>query len=271
EAFQNRFSRQKKSFLKGSTDPDMLIKDFTNHIYYLDGTQTGGMYRITDLFNRAVELLRSGESDEKTAYVMGLMSHYIADLNQPLHSAGKERDPYEDAYHSRYEGDINHSLRNFNLVCGNERLITSIEERVMEMVGAANRHYDEIGMSYRAATDLNPLMEMTGRQLNASLQNIVDFWATALYSANFNASNQQTAQTPASEDWNVQGKPEKEADSINVNSASAVDMAAFFRISEEKAQRLVDGRPFKSAYDLAKTGVFNPMYIKRNKDRIRIK
>jgi len=271
EAFQNRFSRQKKSFLKGSTDPDMLIKDFTNHIYYLDGTQTGGLYRITDLFNRAVELLRSGESDEKSAYVMGLMSHYIADLNQPLHTAGKERDPYEDAYHSLYEGEINHSLRNFNLVCSNERLITSIEERVREMVGAANRHYDEIGMSYRAGTNLAPLMEMTGRQLNASLQHIVDFWATALYSANFNASTQQTAQTSPAEDWNIQGKPEKEADSINVNSASAADMAAFFRISEEKARRLVDGRPFKSAYDLAKTGVFNPMYIKRNKERIRIK
>ncbi len=265
EAFQTRFNSQKKSFLKGATDPDTMIKDFMNHIYYPDGSQTGGLYRIQDLFNRSVELLNSGISDEKTAYVMGLMSHYIADLNVPLHTAGSERDPDESSYHSNYESDINHNLRNFHFSFAGERHLSSIEERVKEMTTDALKHYDEIGASYRAGTDLAPLMAMTEKQLNAAVQNIVDFWCAALRSAKFNL-----APTGASEpDWNLTSN-KKASEKININSASAVELAEFFNISAAKAQRIVDSRPYRTAYDLAKSGVFNPMFIKRNKEKIKV-
>lgn len=265
EAFQARFSKQKKSFLQGCTDPDIMIKDFMNHIYYPDGTQTGGLYRIQDLFNRSVELLSSGENDEKTAYVMGLMSHYIADLNVPLHTAGSERDPDESSYHSSYESDINHNLRNFKFSFDQERPVSSIEERVKEMTTAALRHYDEIGASYRAGSNLNPLMAMTEKQLNAAMQNIVDFWCAVLRSAKFDLNNRQAMQP----DWTVQAPAKNEPEKININAASVIELADFFKISQAKAQNIVDSRPYRSAYDLAKTGIFNPMYIKRHKDRIK--
>lgn len=265
EAFQARFSKQKKSFLKGSTDPDTMIKDFMNHIYYPDGSQTGGFYRIQDLFNRSLELLSSDASDEKTAYVMGLMSHYIADLNVPLHTAGSERDPDESSYHSSYESDINRNLRNFRFSFARERPLYEIEERVKEMTSEARKHYDEIGASYRAGTDLKPLMAMTEKQLNAALQNIVDFWSAVLRSAKFDLNSKQALQP----DWQLKAPEKREAEKININSASADELADFFKISKNKAQIIVDSRPYRSAYDLAKTGVFNPMYIKRHKDKIK--
>ncbi len=267
EAFQTRFNSQKKSFLKGATDPDTMIKDFMNHIYYPDGSQTGGLYRIQDLFNRAVDLLGSGISDEKTAYVMGLMSHYIADLNVPLHTAGSERDPDEGSYHSRYESDINHNLRNFHFSFSGERQISSLEERVKEMTTDALKHYDEIGASYRAGTDLEPLMAMTEKQLNAAVQNIVDFWCAALRSARFNLT--PTGATEAN--WNLKTDDKNESAKININSASSAELADFFNISAAKAQRIVDSRPYRTAYDLAKSGVFNPMFIKRNKEKIKVR
>ena len=269
EAFQKRFANQKKSFLKGCTDPDTMIQDFTNHIFYPDGTQTGGLYRIQDLFNRSVELLSGEESDEKRAYLLGLLSHYIADLNQPLHTAGKERDPFEDKYHSRHETDVNRNLRNFSFKPVIERPLTSVEERVREMAGAAYRHYDAIGASYRAETDLNPIKQMIEKQLNASVQHIVDFWNAAVRSSRINLEN--NLQSTEKVSWNLEPETAAKNEQININSASAGEISAFFRISDAKAQKVVDSRPFRNAYDLARTGVFTAMYIKRHKDKIKLK
>lgn len=270
EAFQQRFQKHKKAFLKGSTDPDTLIMDFQNHIFYPDGRQTGGLYRIQDLFNRSVELLSSSESDEKTAYMMGLMSHYIADLNQPLHTAGSERDPSEGSYHSLHEKDINRNLRRFTFSFFRERQISSIEERVREMTAQAFKEYDAIGISYRAGTGLEPLVPMVEKQLNASLQNIVDFWSAVLRSARFD-SNAASRDSSAGTAWNLDNSEVADPEKINVNSASAAELSDFFKINPEKAQLIVDNRPYRTAYDLAKTKVFTPMYIKRNRDRIKLK
>jgi hypothetical protein len=92
DSFRKQFSGYKSHFLKGATDPDTMIKDFANHAYHPDGSHPDGLYRIQSIYNKAVELVKSGESTEKTAYILGLLSHYIADLNQPLHTAGSERD-----------------------------------------------------------------------------------------------------------------------------------------------------------------------------------
>lgn len=264
KAFQTRFNKYKKSFLKGSTDPDTIIKDFMNHIYYPDGSQTGGLYRIQELFDQAVELLSSGTNDEKTAYVLGLLSHYIADLNVPLHTAGSERDPNESFYHPKYESDINHNLHKFHFSFMGERRFSSIEDRVKEMATEALKHYDEIGASYRAGTNLTPLMAMTEKQLNAALQNIVDFWYAALRRAKFDLEPISGNKQNLSQLSNRNATPK-----ININSASAKELAEFFNISINKAQRIIDLRPYRTIYDLAKSGVFSPMFINRNKDKIK--
>jgi DNA uptake protein ComE-like DNA-binding protein len=269
EGFKTRFAKQKKSFLKGSTDPDILIKDFSNHVFHVDGSRTDGLYRIQALYNKAVELLRNNETDEKIAYVLGLMSHYIADLNQPLHTAGKARDPEEDSYHSKYESDVNRHLKNLQLPEISPNPVTSIDRRVREMAGEAFRHYDEIGMAYRNGPGLESVIKATDKQIYASMQNVVDFWCAVFKDARVDIESSTASATQS--DWDLSTTDHDSSKKININRASAKEISDFFKISEARALQIVSQRPYRTAYDLAKTKVFSPMFIKRNKSKISVK
>ncbi len=274
EAFRNEFSGQKASFLKGSTDPDTLIKDFTNHVYHPDGSMVDGLYRIQDLFKTAVELIRNNTDPDKTAYILGLMSHYIADLNQPLHTAGSERNPDESEFHTRYERDLNSHLRDLELPQIIFRPVTDQEQRVKEMTSNANKEYGAVERAYQGGNGLSEVMEVSKRQLAASTCNIVDFWLGAFREAGktFSDAAPTVSETVTAEQWSSdEGVPLTSGDQININSASAEQLAQFFNIELPKAQRLVDARPFNSAYDLAKVQGFTVHFVKRHRDRIRLK
>jgi len=274
DAFRNQFAGQKASFLKGSTDPDTLIKDFTNHVYHPEGSMVDGLYRIKDLYNTTAGLIRNQAEPEKIAYMLGLMSHYIADLNQPLHTAGSERNPDESEYHTRYERDLNKELSNLQLPEINYRPVTDVEQRVKEMTSSANREYDAIDRAYRGnGQGLPEVLEMSRRQLSASTGNIIDFWLGVFSEGGrpLDTGSQTPAGTAVSSEWQSDGSPEDAvADQININSATAEQLAAFFNIELPKANRIVDARPFSSAYDLAKVQGFTVHFVKRHRDRIRL-
>lgn len=271
ESFRKEFSGHKSHFLKGSTDPDTMIKDFANHAYHPDGSHVDGLYRVIALYNKAVELIRSKESPDKIAYLLGLLSHYVADLNQPLHTAGSERDADESEYHSKFERDLNPHLKNLKLPQIEYRPIDAPDKRVTAMTIEANRYYEQVGMAYRGGTGLPQVIEIAERQIDASIQNIVDFWLGAYQEAghNFFESPTQAFQADTAE-WNPAANEKSMGDTININSASPVDMATFFNITEQKAQRIVEGRPFNTAYDLARVEGFTVHFVKRHKDRIKL-
>lgn len=273
ESFRREFSGKKSHFLKGSTDPDTIIKDFLNHVYHPDGSAVGGLYRIQQLFDKAVELIGTRQDPESIAYVLGLMSHYIADINQPLHTAGRERDANESEYHSKFERDLNPVLKELELPAVEYRPVTSVEERVAAMAREANRYYDEIGIAYRGGRGLEQVRGMAERQITASTQNIVNFWLGAYQAAGrtFSQSAEMAQQTDLGENWSSK-VPEKNSDSgqININNASTDELAKFFNIPTSRASRIVGGRPYASAYDLAKVDGFNVHFVRRHKSRIKL-
>jgi len=265
ESFRREFAGKKSHFLKGSTDPDTLIKDFTSHVYHPDGSATDGLYRIQQLFDKAVELVRNGQDPDGTAYVLGLMSHYIADINQPLHTAGRDYDANESEYHTQFERDLNPFLKEIKLPTVEYQPVTSVEERVKAMAKEANRHYDEIGIAYRDGRGLAPLREMAERQIAVATQQIIDFWLGVYLAAGrtFDQSD---------ENWSASKAVASESSNkININNASIDDLATFFNISQGKAARIAEGRPFNSVYDLAKVDGFNVHFVRRHKDRIRLR
>ena len=274
ESFRRDFSGQKSHFLKGSTDPDILIKDFINHVYHPGGSATNGLYRIQQLFDKAVELIRTNQSADAIAYVLGLMSHYVADINQPLHTAGRDYDADESEYHSLFERDLNPILKELALPNVEYRPVTSVDERVKAMATEANRYYDEIGAAYRNGSGLAQVRTMAERQIAASTQQVVDFWLGAYQAAGRVFSESATAAQAADYDeaWNSASQTTSGGnDQININTASAADLAVFFNIPEVRARKILDGRPFSSVYDLAKVDGFNVYFVKRNKDRIRLR
>ena len=272
EAFRNEFAGQKASCLKGSTDPDTLIKDFTNHVYHPDGSMTDGLYRIQDLFKSSAELIRKGAEPDKVAYMLGLMSHYIADLNQPLHTAGSERNPDESEFHTRYERDLNPLLKDLPLPSVSYNPVNNIEQRVKDMTGNAYRDYSAIETAYCGGNGLPQVMETSKRQLAAATGNIIDFWLGVFAEAGRPYSLAQTGAAAAGSEWQADDRAlSGAADQININAASAADIASFFNIELAKAQRLVEARPFNSAYDLAKVQGFTVHFVKRHREQIRLK
>lgn len=274
EDFRNQFAAQKASFLKGATDPDTLIKDFTNHVYHSDGSMVDGLYRIKDLFRTAAEMIRTGAEPGQTAYILGLMSHYIADLNQPLHTAGSERNPDESEFHIRYERDLNPHLKNLALPSLACRPVYDIEQRVKEMTAAAYREYGAIETAYTAGRGLPEVMALSERQLAAATTSIVDFWLGVFTEAGRPMSLAGAGAgsvSEAGEELQIENSAVANSDWININTASAAEIARFFNIELPKAQRLVDARPFNSAYDLAKVQGFTAYFVKRHHDRIRLK
>lgn len=271
ESFRQEFSGHKSHFLKGSTDPDTMIKDFANHAYHPDGSHVDGLYRVISIYDKAVELISKKESPDKVAYLLGLLSHYVADLNQPLHTAGSERDPSESEYHSKFERDLNPHLKDLVLPQLVYQPVDSAEKRVKEMTTEANRYYEQIYAAYRGGNGLPQVKEMADRQITASIQNVVDFWLGAYKDAGrtFTEAPVQAFQADTTA-WNLNDNSKSGGEMININSAAPADMATFFNITPQKAQKIVEGRPFNTAYDLAKVEGFTVHFVKRHKERIKV-
>lgn len=90
-------------------NPDVLWRDFRNHLYYPaapDGTINGvrgtADERVEDLYGQVVELLRDGDA-VGASRVFGALSHYSNDIENPLHT-GSDLD--EEAVHQKYEAQV---------------------------------------------------------------------------------------------------------------------------------------------------------------------
>lgn len=277
DAFKGEFSAYKEHFLRGATDPDTLLKDFRNHVYHPYDSYQSGLSRIQELFNKLVEMVENKCEPEKIAYIFGLISHYIADINQPLHTDGVRRDPDESTYHAKFERDLNRYLSNLVLPKIKYKPVTRIRDRTHSMAIDANRHYDEIGSAYKNGLGISDVKNMAFRQIDKSIQNIVDFWL-GIYSVAgkvFPESESTISTIQYSAKGEKTGGDELKANNmgekININSASKDELSIFFKISPLKSQRIIDARPFRSEYELAKIEGFNVFFVKRNKERIQIR
>ncbi|MBP7634826.1 zinc dependent phospholipase C family protein, partial [Candidatus Ozemobacteraceae bacterium] len=176
--FQERFRPHKDLMMKGSTDPDMVIKDFMNHVYHVN-SRSGhdSVMRISELFNQAAQQLRERGPGPEAAYTMGLLAHYVADLNQPLHTAGSEADIAESDYHSRFEKDVQSRMTRIPVpVPTSYEPVTDPERRVVEMARAAAPHYMRIGAAYRGGNGIFELDDVVHPQYAAAVKHVADFW-----------------------------------------------------------------------------------------------
>jgi hypothetical protein len=85
---------------KATDDPDTKLRDTRNHVYQLGARRYGSSPdRVAALYEQMLGELERG--DRKAAsYSMGLLAHYLADTNNPLHT---DQVPAEEDIHSKYE------------------------------------------------------------------------------------------------------------------------------------------------------------------------
>lgn len=84
--------RHHDRYLAGAKDPDTRFRDFHNHVVHVtDGYWGGAPAKAIRWYERLQKLLAEDRWSE-AAHAMGVLSHYVTDPMQPLHTAQSERE-----------------------------------------------------------------------------------------------------------------------------------------------------------------------------------
>lgn len=192
----------------GSMAPDVTIKDWSNHEINIHGEslQNGDLFlnnvdgtndasgeqdedasvRIRSIYHSIMEKLQSYPLDyTQIAYEMGLISHYIADICQPLHT---DEIPEEVNFHVEYETDVYLWQENFIFEGSGFHLVSDLEQYIAELAGMANRHYTGVSTAYAEEDGYARAEGITMISLERSVQAIRDLWMSAWYESNLSMS-----------------------------------------------------------------------------------
>ncbi|HUR69248.1 MAG TPA: hypothetical protein VM370_08375 [Candidatus Thermoplasmatota archaeon] len=95
------------AFRKGALDPDGVTdasKEVNSffHTYQPGSGGGGGLYRVQASLHDATMAKRDGKTDEGIAYQMGFLTHFVADLAMPFHTAPGA---YGNEWHLSFERD----------------------------------------------------------------------------------------------------------------------------------------------------------------------
>ncbi len=179
---QNALKKCKKSFVNllqvhqellilGIEAPDRIFTDFTNHYYNCTPNEYG--YHFGCVIKKTVSeieqlnnmLLNPHDiilSDNYPPFLhiildtplkafifkLGTLSHYIADLHQPLHTDGKEHFPDEITVHKVFEADTRKHLDELNISLHRRLRINNPQEYFTKVIYEINGLYDAIIDNY---------------------------------------------------------------------------------------------------------------------------
>jgi len=181
--------------MQGSVDPDSKFMDTLNHTYEVDDGTRNNPNHVAYLSSALVSMIENRAPRERVAYWFGVLSHYVADIDQPLHTS--ERDRNELWYHLVFEA-MSYGIEMDSKILGVPfrvklgRCLSDYEFRFdgeydpIEDVKAwqtenarwANGFYDEIGGIFTGKNDfdMKRLTEIYKTCINESGNDIVDIW-----------------------------------------------------------------------------------------------
>lgn len=79
--------RHHRAYLRGAIDPDVRFRDFHNHILHAREGFWGGAIRVAEQWHDRLRRHLNAERFREAAHAAGVLSHYVTDMLQPLHTA----------------------------------------------------------------------------------------------------------------------------------------------------------------------------------------
>lgn len=167
EQLNNLLKTHQELFILGIEAPDRIFKDFTNHYCNCTpnqyGVHTGSIINKIDreiamihqmlqdpdqiiLHNNIAPFLKNLLNTPLKAFIfeLGVLSHYIADLHQPMHTDGKYRFDDEETVHKILEADTRLHLDDLNISLQRRRRIDDPLGFFTFQIFEINDFYDEI-------------------------------------------------------------------------------------------------------------------------------
>jgi hypothetical protein len=166
-----------KVALPHTDDPDTVFHDFYYHVYDVWGSSHYGdaPKKVALYYGKALAARRAGKIAAASKYV-GIMSHYFADICNPLHT---DQCAAEDKMHAEYERD---AQRYTDAVGENRAWVTfdgyqpraSIVAFTQQAATASHRYYFTLVRNYNASGMSPAVLSITKKCLNAAANGLAD-------------------------------------------------------------------------------------------------
>ncbi len=117
-----------RPYLQGAVDPDQRFRDFHNHILHVKHGYWGGAPRVAYQWYQRLQRHLRAERFCDAAHAAGVLSHYVTDMLQPLHTISTQR---EALVHRPLEWSIDQSY---------ERIYREWREQDLEIVVGLSDH-----------------------------------------------------------------------------------------------------------------------------------
>lgn len=125
----------------GSTYPDQVLQDWDNHLYYPVSGEHNAPWKVTEMVGEIRDFAQNEEWGN-VFFFLGIISHYTADINIPVHT-------YDTwSGHSAYETDINYSLDDLNITAYDFGEITNTTDFIIDCATHAYSYYWTIRDAY---------------------------------------------------------------------------------------------------------------------------
>jgi hypothetical protein len=106
EAWRKMFLAHADLYMKGAKAPDDVFRDSQNHVLHVRDNYWGGAVETAEAwYEKLVTMLRAQNWPE-AVYAAGVLSHYVCDPMQPLHTAQSES---EGSIHRAFEQSVSKS------------------------------------------------------------------------------------------------------------------------------------------------------------------
>jgi len=151
EAWRDLFLDNHGKYLAGAKAPDEVFKDFKNHVLHVrDGDWGGAPMAAREWYKRTVRALQEKDWPH-AAYCAGVMSHYVVDPIQPLHTGQTEE---ENVIHRAVEWSFSKSYADLQQILeqdlgGYTEVAISpgqdwLEQTIRAGARHANQHYEKV-------------------------------------------------------------------------------------------------------------------------------
>ena len=182
ELWRNLFLHHHKLYLDGAKAPDEIFKDFKNHVLHVrEGDWGGAPAAAREWYRRTVRAL--GQQDWKHAvYCAGVMSHYVVDPVQPLHTGQTEE---EGTIHRAIEWSFSKSYAKLQLILEQDLggypdvAVPSGNDWLEQMIRAgartANPHYETLIDHYNLAAGVKSPQSGLDQELKDVVARLVGY------------------------------------------------------------------------------------------------
>ncbi|MBL8559961.1 MAG: DUF4332 domain-containing protein [Hyphomonadaceae bacterium] len=106
EEWRKVFCAHADIYMKGAKAPDDVFRDSQNHVLHVRDNYWGGAVKTAEAWYEKLLMMMRAQSWPEAVYAAGVLSHYVCDPIQPLHTAQSES---EGSIHRAFEQSVSKS------------------------------------------------------------------------------------------------------------------------------------------------------------------